>query len=180
MNDPLISVIMPVYNAAGFLQESIESILSQTFTDFELLIVDDGSADNCREIVRSYIDNRIILIENRHDFIASLNTGLERAKGTYIARMDADDRMSPERLETQLRYMEEHPDITVCGSWMQMFNDKGASKMARQYEGYISNPLLRLLSNCIMFHPTTMMRRAFLTKHNLKYEYYLHAEDYKF
>jgi glycosyltransferase involved in cell wall biosynthesis len=179
MNEPLISVIMPVYNAAGFLQESIDSILNQTFTDFELLIIDDGSVDNSREIIRSYTDNRIILIENRHDFIASLNTGLERAKGTYIARMDADDQMHPERFEIQLRYMEEHPDITVCGSWMQMFNDKGAFQTARQYEGYIGNPLLNLLSNCIMFHPTTMMRKAFLIKHNLKYEYYLHAEDYK-
>ena len=96
-----ISVCMPVYNASRYLRDCIDSILSQSFTDFELLIVDDGSTDDSVEIIRSYSDSRIRLIENKHDYIGSLNLLLQEARGKYIARMDADDVMLPNRLETQ-------------------------------------------------------------------------------
>lgn len=86
-----ISVCMPVYNASRYLRDCIDSILSQSFTDFELLIVDDGSTDDSVEIIRSYSDSRIRLIENKHDYIGSLNLLLQEARGKYIARMDADD-----------------------------------------------------------------------------------------
>lgn len=86
-----ISVCMPVYNASRYLRDCIDSILSQSFTDFELLIVDDGSTDDSVEIIRSYSDSHIRLIENKHDYIGSLNLLLQEARGKYIARMDADD-----------------------------------------------------------------------------------------
>lgn len=86
-----ISICMPVYNASRYLRDCIDSILSQSFTDFELLIVDDGSTDDSVEIIRSYSDSRIRLIENKHDYIGSLNLLLQEARGKYIARMDADD-----------------------------------------------------------------------------------------
>lgn len=82
---------MPVYNASRYLRDCIDSILSQSFTDFELLIVDDGSTDDSVEIIRSYSDSRIRLIENKHDYIGSINLLLQEARGKYIARMDADD-----------------------------------------------------------------------------------------
>ncbi|EJW91688.1 glycosyltransferase, partial [gut metagenome] len=96
-----ISVCMPMYNASRYLRECIDSILIQTFTDFELLIVDDGSEDDSVAIVESYTDSRIRLIRNRHDYIGSLNLLLKEARGKYIARMDADDVMLPYRLKAQ-------------------------------------------------------------------------------
>lgn len=112
---PLVSVCMPMYNASAYLRECIDSILCQTFGDFELLIADDGSTDESRYIVRSYDDPRIRLIENEHDYIGSLNLLLKEARGKYIARMDADDIMVSFRLEAQFGYMERHVEVDVLG-----------------------------------------------------------------
>lgn len=101
MKNIAISVCMPVYNGAAHLRECIDSVLEQTFTDFELLIADDGSTDDTCAIVRSYTDPRIRLLQNRHDYIATLNLLLDEARGRYVARMDADDLMRPDRLRTQ-------------------------------------------------------------------------------
>lgn len=110
-----ISVCMSMYNVAPYVGECIDSILAQTFEDFELLIVDDGSDDDSAAIVRSYTDKRIKLIEREHDYIASLNYLLSHATGKYIARMDADDIMLPNRLERQFTYMETHPGVDILG-----------------------------------------------------------------
>ena len=90
---PKVSVCMPMYNAERYIRESIDSILAQTFQDFELLIVDDGSTDSSCQIVMSYKDPRIRLIRNTHDFIGTSNMLIEKARGVYIARMESDDRM---------------------------------------------------------------------------------------
>ena len=95
---PALSVVMPVYNAARWLRECMESILSQDFTDFELIVADDGSTDDSRAIVRSFADARIRLLELPHDYIGTLNRMLAEARGRYICRMDADDLMVPGRL----------------------------------------------------------------------------------
>jgi len=110
-----ISVVMPVYNGEAYIGDAIESVLNQTFRDFELIIIDDGSTDATVSVIRRYEDSRIVLLKNGHDFIKALNTGLRMAKGKYIARMDADDLMHPQRLEVQYRTMEEHRDVVVCG-----------------------------------------------------------------
>lgn len=107
---PSISVCMVTYNASPFLRECLDSILSQTFSDYELLIVDDGSTDDTVDIIRSYPDRRIRLIRHRHDYIASLNLLYNNALGKYIARMDADDIMVSDRLQAQYEYMEAHPE----------------------------------------------------------------------
>ncbi len=96
MNRIPISVVMPVYNGAAHIRECLDSILHQTFHDFEVLIVDDGSTDNTCDIILSYNDSRIRLIRNRHDYIASSNLLFAKAKGKYIARMDSDDIMIPQ------------------------------------------------------------------------------------
>ena len=115
--NPKVTVLMPVYNCEKYLRESIESILNQTFKDFEFLIINDGSSDKSAEIVESYNDNRINFVQNEKNIglAASLNRGLDIAKGEYIARMDADDISLPERLEKQVRFMETNPQIGICG-----------------------------------------------------------------
>lgn len=176
-----ISVVMPTYNASKYVSEAIESTLKQSFFDFEFIIVDDGSTDNTREIIRSYDDNRIKLVENEHNFIGSLNKGLELAGGKYIARMDADDIMHIDRLKIQYSIMEAKPEIDICSAWMAPFGDnipKGS--VSRSLSGLIDAPLLQLLQACIFFHPTIMMRVSFIRHNQLKYDKdYVYAEDYK-
>jgi len=116
---PTVSVLMPVFNGEQFLRPAMNSILNQTFTDFEFIIVDDGSTDHSREILNSYTDSRVRLICNESNIglTDSLNRGLEAASGNYIARMDQDDISLPERLAKQVAFMDSHPEVGVCGTW---------------------------------------------------------------
>lgn len=113
---PKISVIMPAYNAERYIREAIDSILRQTWSDFELIIIDDGSTDSTAAIIAEYTDNRIRFCPNAQNMgvAATLNRGLELACGAYIARMDADDISLPERFAKQAAYLDAHPDVTVC------------------------------------------------------------------
>lgn len=119
----MVSVCMPIYNAAPFLRMCIDSILSQSFDDFELIIVDDGSTDESVDIVLTYTDCRIKLIRNRHNYIESLNRSIAEAVGKYIARMDSDDVMPIDRLKTQYAFMEGHPEIDVLSGALAMFRE---------------------------------------------------------
>ena len=172
---------MPTYNAEQYVSQAIESTLKQSFSDFEFIIIDDGSTDNTRSIINSYDDSRIKLVENNHDFIGSLNMGLDLARGKYIARMDADDIMNIDRLNIQYSLMEAKSDIDICSSWMQPFGEnipRGA--VSRSLSGKIDNPLLQLLQACIFFHPTIMMKTEFIRKNKLEYQKnFIYAEDYK-
>ncbi|WP_378950578.1 glycosyltransferase [Pelosinus sp. sgz500959] len=181
---PRISVLMSVYNGETYLRETIESILGQTFTDFEFLIVDDGSTDKSLEIIQSYHDPRIILLKNEHNMglIKSLNRGLDVARGEFIARMDADDISKPERLAKQLTYLQEHPDIAVCGTWMETIGVSQSRIM-----GENSYPLDSKILKCLLLfynaiaHPTVMLRADALSG-SVQHRYssgYHHGEDYK-
>ena len=112
MNEPMVTVLMSVYNGEKFLKEAMDSILTQTFTDFEFLIINDGSTDNSVKIIESYNDSRIRLINNEKNLklIASLNKGISLARGKYIARMDCDDISSPMRLEKEVDFLENSSD----------------------------------------------------------------------
>lgn len=126
MSNAAISVVMPVYNAEPYLREAIDSILGQTFTDFELLILDDGSTDGSLGIVRSYNDTRIrVLVEPHRGLEAIRNKGLQEACANYIAWIDADDRCHPERLSRQVSYMNTHADTVAVGSWAQVIDKEG-------------------------------------------------------
>lgn len=174
---PIISVCMPMYNASQYLRECIDSILLQTFTDFELLIVDDGSTDDSCDIVRSYNDSRIRLIENKHDYIASLNMLLDEAKGKYIARMDADDVMMPDRLEVQFAYMEKFSDIGVLATSVLKH---GTYKFVYKVDTEILVSNQDLVNACPIVHPSVIIRKDILYNLNLKYEHrYIYAEDYR-
>lgn len=123
---PLVSVVMPVYNLASFVGKSIDSVLEQTFRDFEFIIVNDGSTDNTSQIVNSYSDKRINFIDNasNNGLVYALNAGIDKARGKYIARIDGDDIALPQRFEKQVRYMEAHPECDALTSIVTLIDDK--------------------------------------------------------
>lgn len=173
-----VTVLLVVHNCEMHIEECIQSILCQSYNDFELLIINDGSTDNTHAKIAQFEDHRIRLINNpQNDYIESLNVGLKQAKGEYIARMDGDDLMLPERLKEQVEVMNTQKDITVCSCWLQCFGLY--NNTVESYSGLIDYPLVRMLKGNIIAHPTTMLRKAFLEYHNLLYKDYKYAEDYK-
>lgn len=129
MRNPLISVILPVYNGEEHLTECIESVLSQTFNDFEFIIVDDASTDNTLKILQKFasIDSRIKIFQHKvnQKQTAAANTACQNASGKYIARMDADDIALPHRFKEQVEFMEKNPDIGMIGSWVHIIDNNG-------------------------------------------------------
>lgn len=176
-NTPKISVCMPMYNASAYLWDCIDSVLKQTFSDFEFLIADDGSTDASVKIVQTYTDSRIRLLLLKHDYIGTCNCLLEQARGQYIARMDADDIMPPDRLRLQLEYMESHPDVAMSGGRLKFIGDDYSSSETSG-ETYDVTLEMQYSANFIA-HPTVMMRRDEIQKRGLRYDpLYVYAEDY--
>lgn len=177
---PEITVMMCAYNAEAHLQEALDSILGQSFQDFELLVVDDGSTDRTLAILAACDDARLRVINREHGYIDSLNEGLRLSSGKYIARMDADDRMHPDRLMVQHAIMEAEPSIDLCASHAQAFGDK-VDGYARSsgYAGLVDHPRKKFILRNFIIHPTVMIRKTFLTEHSLTYKDYPYAEDYK-
>lgn len=177
---PTISVLLPCYNAEETITQTIQSVLAQRYSDFELLVLDDGSTDGTRECVRGFSDARIQLISCEHDFISTLNKGLSLARGKYVARIDADDLMHPDRLSMQYQLMEAAPELALCASWVKVLDPAGTSYESRGYQGLIHQPELALLEQNILVHPSVMLRTTYLREHGLSYRQgYPYAEDYK-
>jgi glycosyltransferase involved in cell wall biosynthesis len=176
----LISVIMPVYNSGLYLNAAIESILAQTYTNFEFLIFNDGSTDNCSEIIGSYTDSRIVFYDSNENkgYIHWLNYGLEIAKGELIARMDSDDIAVSTRFEKQVKIFSLFKNIGVCGSWVQPFS--GGEKLQKwTYSENDSHIKTDLLFENPIAHPSVMMRRSLFDNFFFKYNpQYFPAEDY--
>src|ERR1700681_1475187 len=124
---PLVSVVLPVYNGERYLTQSINSILFQTYSNWELIIINDGSSDNTENLILNYPDKRIKYISNdgNKGIIYSLNKGLEKAKGEFIARLDADDVALPFRIEKQVEFLTENTDYAMCGSYFQTIDSNG-------------------------------------------------------
>ncbi len=176
---PQVTVLMPVYNGEKYLAEAIESILTQTYTDFELLIINDGSRDRSVEIIQSYDDRRIRLVNNEHNLglVKTLNKGLDQALGKYIARMDQDDVSLPERLAEQVSYLDHHPKIGLCGTWIEVF---GLGSYIEKYPTDHDTIKASLLFYNALAHPTVVMRKQMFEQYDLRYSIeYLHAEDYE-
>lgn len=175
---PLVTVLMAVYNGELFLAEAIESILNQTYTNFEFLIINDGSTDATERIILSYKDERIRYIKNEQNLklIASLNKGLDLANGKYIARMDADDISLPERLDKQVNFMEQFPEFGVLGSWVKTIGLQ-TNREIRFKTGH-DQIRFELFFHNYLHHPTVMIRNEVIKNNNIQYETYLHAEDY--
>lgn len=176
-----ISVVMSVYNQSKYVGKAIESVLAQSFEDFEFIIVDGGSTDDTCAVVESFTDSRIKFIQNKYDMLASLNFGLENAKGKYIAYMDGDYIMHIDRLKIQYAIMQEYENVAVCGTWTDASEKNGLQfgKRSTSIAGFVEKPLLKFIQNNFLTFPTTMLRTDFLKKNSLKYENYPYAEDYK-
>ena len=180
---PKVSVVMSVNNGERFLRESVESILHQTFTDFEFIIVDDGSTDGTWDILTEYAgqDQRIALVKNQENIglTKSLNKGLALAKGGFIARQDADDISSMERLAYQVRFLDEFPDVGVLGTWVAYINKEGHQESVWQTPERAAIVKWSLLfGNCIA-HPSVMLRH-FLVKGGVAYRSEIsYAQDYE-
>ncbi|HSA06013.1 MAG TPA: glycosyltransferase [Candidatus Gastranaerophilales bacterium] len=177
--NPKISVLMPVYNGAKYLKEAIDSILAQSFKDFEFLIINDASTDNSAEIIKSYSDNRINFLNNEKNIglAASLNKGLDIAKGEYIARMDQDDISLPQRLQKQIEFMNKNPEIDICGSWIKFFGEMNfVAKYAQSHKQIVSN----MFTSSPFAHPSVIIKKERFDQHNLRYNPDLKtAEDYE-
>ncbi len=163
-SSPTISVIMSVYNGELYLAEAIESILHQTFTDFEFIIIDDGSTDKTKEIISSFSDRRIKVIENKKNIglSTSLNKGASIARGKYLARMDADDISLPERLAIQTEFLEAHPEIGLVGCNANVIDEHGT--VFRTFYMPQTNALIRwnMCFRTPFIHPTVVIRKEFL------------------
>lgn len=170
-NAPKITVLLPVYNAAEYLRPCIDSILAQTYSDFEFLIIDDGSKDDSVEIISSYSDKRIRLLRNsvNSGLIFTLNRGLQESKGDYIARMDADDIALPTRLEKQLKAMEEDGRAAVAASFVEFINADGevTGIWSTDREAVTEDQIRALMmkTNCIA-HPSVMLRAKAVSKYS--------------
>ena len=180
---PKVSIVMPVYNGEAYIKAAIDSIIAQTFTDWEFIIINEyGSNEAVTQILREYEeqDNRIHVIQNetRLRIAESLNVGLRAAKGEYIARMDADDISGKDRLLNQVQYLDEHQEIDICGMKVDMFGET-----TWDWKVYSDPKYLRC--SCLFYtpfiHPTIMMRTSSIRKYNLEYDKtFFYTEDYEF
>jgi glycosyltransferase involved in cell wall biosynthesis len=181
LNSPTVTVLLPAYNAEAWIREAVDSIIHQSLSDFELLVVEDGSTDRTGQILGQYTDARIRLIrhETNRGLIASLNEGLELARGSFVARMDADDLAHPKRLERQVAFMKSNPEVGICGTWF-VITGEGAPKRVRPPTSN-DDMAAMLFFRSPFGHPTVMMSRTFLQDAGLRYNAEArHAEDFDF
>ena len=178
-NFPKISVVMSVFNTKQeYLQKAIDSILNQSFQDFEFIIIDDASDFDTKDVLHSIQDGRVRIITNKKNvgLTTNLNKAFRVAKGKYIARMDADDISSPQRLERCYEYMEDNPEINVLGAYV-----KWGNKIQKSY-GSINREARRTLflkNNAGPVHPVSIVRKSFIEDNGLYYdEFYKKAQDY--
>lgn len=178
MSSPSVSIVMPTYDAAQFLDQALDSILYQSFEDYELVIVDDGSTDGTVECVRRRDDDRIRLIqrEDESGITSALNRGIEEARGDYIARHDADDWSHPERLQRQVEYLQKNPDVVMVGTGANLVDEDGNYISRRRV---LESPTLRdIIDHNEFIHGSVLIRHAPLKQLNGYNELYESAEDY--
>jgi glycosyltransferase involved in cell wall biosynthesis len=186
--EPKVSIIMPVYNGEKFLKEAIESILNQTFTDFEFIIINDGSKDNSLSIIEEYKqkDSRIKIIDQKNlGIIKALNNGLKISKGKYIVRMDADDISLSDRIEKQLAYLKKE-NAYLCGTWAHVIDKNGVINTKKEFnyppKTWTENKLSMIKWNPFI-HPSVLFKRELYEKEKDKngnlYKNYKHIEDYE-
>lgn len=179
---PIVSVVMPVYNCQEYLPEAIESILEQTYQEFEFIIIDDGSTDNTSLILSTFEkkDSRIKVIRQKNQGIVSaLNNGIANSQGEYIARMDADDISYPQRIELQVKFMTQNQEVGVVGCFWQIIDAMGKINSRNDYSATTHLEIIwALCSSNPIAHPGVMFRKSAFEKVNGYRELYRHAEDY--
>ncbi len=180
MRNPAISVILPVLNGEKYLAEAIRSLLNQSFADFELIVINDGSTDGTEKIIKSFNDPRLIYLDNGKNLglAPSYNAGIDRARGRYIARMDADDVSLPERFAKQLSFLERKPHIDIVGSAIIIINEQGKRVAVHtRPENHLEIKFSSLFSTP-MYHPTVMGRTEIFKSHHFN-ETFSNSEDYE-
>ena len=178
MTTPRVSILMPVYNVAPYLREAMDSILAQTFQDFELIVLDDCSPDNSAEILDTYTDERIVRYRGEKNMGLSnvLNVGMAMARGELIARMDSDDISTPERLATQVAYLDAHPEVDLCSFGMELF---GAKQETWVREANVEDVKITALFHSPILHASSVWRRASFERMGLRFlQEMVPAEDY--
>lgn len=179
MSAPQVSILMPVYNTALYLREAMDSMLSQTFTDFELIVLNDCSPDNAEEILDTYDDPRIVRYKGEKNVGLSnvLNIGIEMARGKYIARMDSDDISLPNRLQVQLDYLESHPEIDLVSVGMELF---GASDGVWKRERNPEKVKIEAMFHSPILHASSVWRKDRFERNGLRFhQEMVPAEDYE-
>ena len=176
-----LAVLMAVHNNALTLKSAVNSILTQTYKDFEFIIINDASTDDSLSILKNFKDKRIKIITNRHQLglTKSLNKGLAQIKTKYIARMDADDISLPTRLEKQVSYLDTHSQIGLLGSAAFLINDQGKELGLKRFPSDYLHLRRQALSFCPFIHPTWMIRRSVLLQIGDYNESFPFAQDYE-
>lgn len=176
---PLVSVIMPVFNAQKYVASAIRSILNQKYKNFELIIIDDHSIDGSLQILNKFKDHRIRVIKNKQNVgvTKSLNKGFKLANGEFIARMDADDISLPTRLERQITFIQRHPDVGVIGTNIEIINESGKLLLNKK-TNFQENVYSALAFSNPILHPTVFMRKNIIKKYGGYDETLNGAEDY--
>jgi len=180
-NKTLVSVCMPVYNREDFIEEAVRSVLDQTYSNFEFIIVDNGSTDSTVSIIQSFNDDRIKLVRNEanNGVIYSRNLIMNLAKGTYIAVLDSDDSWFPTKLEKQLQFMEKHPQYGVCGTWGWRCSPDGTKKLWN-YPKKDAEVRVRMLWGNAVIHSSMFIRKSTIEKNNITYSAdHKYSEDYE-
>jgi len=176
---PETTVLIPTYNCGKFIKATLESILSQTYQDYEILIIDDGSTDNTFETLNMFSDQRIIYLKNDKNLgiVKSLNKGVKKARGKFIARMDADDLMVGNRLYDQIAFLKKEPAYGIVGSWYRITDEKGNLLQSLKTQESHDCIKLGLLFRNQFAHPSITMRTELVKQ--LKYkEDFIYTEDY--
>jgi hypothetical protein len=177
---PKVTILLPVFNAEAYLNESVESILAQTFADFELLAINDGSTDRSEDILASFSDTRLKIINNdgNQGLVYTLNLGINLARGIYIARMDADDIALPERLALQIRFLDETSNVALVGGQAEFIDSNSKSFMLCQLPQTHDEIITKIFSANCFVHPSVMFRANVISNLGGYREEALHAEDY--
>jgi glycosyltransferase involved in cell wall biosynthesis len=181
MTEPLVTVLLPAYNAGPYLRESIDSVLAQTFTDFELLVINDGSKDDTADILATYTDPRMTVVHQQNmGLIKTLNKGLQLAKGKWIARFDADDVCYPERLQVQVDFLKNNPDHVLTGGEADYMDEDGNFIFTFHFRNYDDAAiradnfrLCPVIHAAVMFHKDAVIAAGGYDDHAITFEDHL-------
>ena len=161
MNPPLVSILLPVFNGTPWVRETLDSMLQQTLTDFEIIAINDGSKDDSLTVLHSYNDPRIRVVDQENQGLAAtLNTAIAMARGRYLARQDQDDLSLPERLARQVHFLDNHPDIGVVGTWAEIIDANGTAIGMHKHPEHSATLAEFLLWNNPFVHSSLMFRRT--------------------